>query len=316
MKRSALTLLIIACFCFTLHGAGEKSGSIITKNPLPVDSGLSTLCFAGSTPLESLVYNPAFVISKDYYIGASYEQLPLDMTYSSAVYLGPSPFGKGTGLGAVVKYFNSGSILKLDEAGNSSDNFNLVNLAGSVVMGFKTGSGSGTGIRLNISNEEIDKESSTGFSLDIGSGYETGLFNRQRMVIGFTVLNIGTKIWDEDQPTGLAGGLLLKHTLSETSLLEYGIGAKYLSGMDYEAGPSLRYTYSLRAGDNKSFIFKIGAGYYYNNSIKDNGYLNGLRTGLFMEMPWNINMGYSLAFYPWGNSNKFFVGYRVNSGKN
>ncbi|MBU1078486.1 MAG: hypothetical protein KKH98_14405, partial [Spirochaetes bacterium] len=309
MKKSILLIVImIFSIHFRLYGIGERSLSIAALNPVPVDSGLHILCYAGSSPLESLIWNPAYAVSKEYHLGVSYEKLLLNMYNGSLLYLGKSPFGENTGMGAVVKYFNSRDITMLDDDGEESGNFSINNFKGSFVFGYKFQSFYHMGFRFNFINEKIVGDTSTGISFDIGSGFDTSIFKVQKMTLGLTIINMGSKMWDEDQPFGIAGGILFEYPFSQSSSIEYGVGARWRSGMDYEAGPSLRYISKNRISDNKYFIFKTGVGYYFNSSVKENGYLNGLKLGLFIETPWRINIGYKLVFYPWGNGNQFYMG--------
>lgn len=311
MKKDVLFIIILLSLCISLYGAGEKSGSISTLNPVPVDSGLHNLCYAESTPLESLIWNPAYAVSRNYQFGFASEILPLDMYCNSIIYIGKSPLGNNTGLGFTAKYFMSGDILKLNETGQESGTFNVNNFIGSLVFGYKIKHQYNTGFRLNFIKEKIDDNNATAFSLDIGTGYNTSLFKTQKMIIGVTILNIGTTLWQEYQSIGIAGGVLFQNSFSTRTTLEYGVSIKWLSALDYEAGPSIRYSKKIKISSNKYIQFKIGTGYCYSKSIKTNGFLNGLKPGLLMETPWNINLGYALEFYPWGNSNKFFLGYHT-----
>ncbi|MBN1898283.1 MAG: hypothetical protein JW827_05870 [Spirochaetes bacterium] len=304
-----IIIIQILLLGLNLFATGETSGSIFAINPMPVSAGFNLLSYAQATPLESVVYNPAYTVSKDHHLGLSYEKMPLDMHYGSFVYIAPSTFGESTGMGILLKYYNSGRIIKMNESGEEMGDFNVNDLMGSLSMGFHMSKSLQVGIRMNIIHETLDYQKETAYNMDIGAGWDMSLFNAQKMQAGIVLLNIGTRMWDERQSLGLAGGIVLNYPFG-ISVLEYGIATIFRSGMDYEVGPSIRYSLKIRTSFNKFYLFKIGGGYSYGRSIDKNGFLTGLKTGAFLETPWNIALGYEMVFYPWGNSNKFYLGYR------
>ncbi|MBN1899068.1 MAG: hypothetical protein JW827_09840 [Spirochaetes bacterium] len=307
-------MLKLLSFCFLLsysiqlYASGEKSSVIFNQNPVPLSGGIDILCYGKSTDMASLVYNPAYAVVNDFSIGLATEIMPLDMNYHSLVYLGPSPFSHPAGLGIVLKYFKSGDIQGLDSAGNETGLFSLNNFMASMILGFQAGKNSFLGGRLNVINEKIDRDIDTAVSLDLGAGLGASL-GAQKLNVGLSILNLGTKMWGQSQASGIGTGMVFTLKTASNAFLEYGPAFRYRSGMDWEAGGGVRYSYELAFSNKQYFKFKLGMGYFYKPGIEENGFVNGLMSGLLVRTPWSLDLGYEILFYPWGSSNRFLLAY-------
>lgn len=308
MKKLIIVILIF--YISYSYGNGTRSGVIMNYDSFPVTGGIHLMGYADSSSLSSLNYNPAFVVTEDYYLGVSSEVMPLTMYSGSLGYVGNAPFGDKIGMGGMIKYFSSGDLPRMNNKGEEIGSFQIMDFLCSAIIGKEIQTGFYTGIRVNFINETI-LESESGLSIDGGAGYKTVIFKKHKLNLGLSLLNIGTKIWGENLPVGIGSGVMISSRIPLGIKLEYGIGGRWCSGIDWEAGPSIRINHKIKVGIDVYFKYKIGLSYTYREGSKKEEMLDGLKTGIFVESPLSILFGYELVSYPWGMGNKLFLGYKI-----
>ncbi|MBU1076176.1 MAG: hypothetical protein KKH98_02715 [Spirochaetes bacterium] len=303
MIKRIIFLLILIIGTPVFVSASGATSSIMDLNTIAYDAGFNLACYGKSVSLESLAYNPAYALSDKHTIGVSAGIMGLDMNYFSASYVGRTPFSDKLGWGGVFKYLTTGSVQGYDAAGTETESITASDMAFSGVVGWKLNDTFHIGTRINIVSEKIE-DSNTGYGFDLAGGMKFSLFKQTSLNFGVTVLNVYSVLWDEIQPVGVGSGLVFDTKLGGQRSLEYGAGLKMDETEEMEIGGSVRYSDQFHVGQSR-IDFKIGAGYYYSETIDET---NGIKAGALIGFH-NWYAGYDLFFRPWGTENRITLSY-------
>ncbi|MGH8004973.1 MAG: PorV/PorQ family protein [Limisphaerales bacterium] len=232
MKKHLIGILSFAFLSGTVYAASNNSGVGTTVFPfLKNGIGARPLAMGGaftglSDDESALYYNPAGISGvRTKAFAASYVNYFGDVHSGYLGFL--YPLGENQTAGAALNYFNYGTFVGLDSAGNSIGDFTPGDLAFQLTYARKFPRGFSLGISGKIIYEKLQDYSSSALAFDLGALYH---FPNGRGRVGLAVQHLGFQLssfWDaprEDLPTVVkVGGSIHPVGLPMNVSLDVGI---------------------------------------------------------------------------------------------
>ena len=252
MKKAAQAAALILGLA---HPAFADTGTT-AANFLQMDLGARSVGMAGAFTAvadddEALFHNPAGLALIDRaQLALDYVAAPQDVSYQHAVYA--HPLGSAWTAALSINYMTTGSIDKMDAAGNNTGSYNGTGLAGEFALARALGSGLKLGAGVKVVRETLDDRQAQAAAFDAGV-----LYDYRSLRLGVALKDTGTKMkLDNDAfplPQTLKFGA--SYRLTENFLLSAEGQKVYDEALSGAFGSELR----LNCADDLDYIaFRLG----------------------------------------------------------